>query len=95
MSDPSDPTGSDAIEHDYKGSISLNLINAGQPDIRVASEDEPSFNITVTDVSYILISRSLRVYSYDNLYCMHACRLLFLQPQQPTGARVLDSKMSG
>lgn len=51
MSDPSDPTGSDASQHDYKGSISLNLINGGQPGVRVASEDEPSFNITVTNVS--------------------------------------------
>ena len=51
MSDPSDPTGADAKQHDYWGSRSLNLLGGLDLD-RTTLGEELFIDVTVTNVSF-------------------------------------------
>ena len=54
--DPTDPSGSDAVQHDYQGSRSLNLIG-GTPSVNSSvSENELYLDFTVVDVGIIEIN---------------------------------------
>ena len=48
--DPTDPSGSDAVRHDYKGSRSLNLIGGMHPSGSIPLPGTHSLDITVTNV---------------------------------------------
>ena len=51
LSDPSDPSGSNAARHDYMGTRSINLIG-GTPSVNIADLDNEEYlDLTVADVS--------------------------------------------
>lgn len=52
MNDPTDPSGSDARQHEYMGSRSLNLIGGTPSADSSVSENEPFLDFTVTNVRF-------------------------------------------
>ena len=52
LTDPSDPSGSDAMVHNYKGSRTINLVG-GDPNVDATSLDgEPFFEAIASNVSH-------------------------------------------
>ena len=56
MSDPTDPLGSDARQHNYQGTRSINLLGGLAGGNRAVSEDEPFFDTAASNVRHVMIN---------------------------------------
>ena len=57
--DPTGPTGADALQHDRRGTASVNLLGGLPTGNREFSEDEPTLDILVNSVSLSIASLNL------------------------------------